>query len=52
MSHTLEKHNFFVLKKGAPESYYKNIKKGKESWQDLKDKNDLLEPEYLKRIMR
>lgn len=47
----LENNRFFVLKNGAPESYYKRDPNDKNSWKNLKEENDLLHPEYLKELM-
>ena len=48
---SLEKSRFFILKHGAPESYYKNNKNDKDGWKCLKDETDLLEPNYLRGLM-
>ncbi len=48
---SLRKSRFFILKHGAPESYYKNNKNDKDGWKCLKDENDLLEPDYLRGLM-
>ncbi len=48
---SLEKLSFFILKHGAPESYYKNNEKDKDGWKYLKDENDLLEPNYLRGLI-
>ena len=42
---------FFILKHGAPETYYKNNKNDKDGWKYLNDENDLLEPDYLRGLM-
>ena len=47
----LENLRFFVLKNGAPESYYKNNRNEKDGWKSLRDENDLLEPDYLRKLM-
>ena len=47
----LENNRFFVLRHGAPESYYKHDQSDKNGWKTLKDENDLLQPEYLKELM-
>jgi predicted ATP-dependent endonuclease of OLD family len=47
----LENNRFFVLKNGAPESYYKRDPNDKNGWKNLKDENDLLHPKYLKELM-
>jgi predicted ATP-dependent endonuclease of OLD family len=48
---SLRKSRFFILKHGAPESYYKNNKNDKDGWKRLKNENDLLEPDYLRGLM-
>ena len=47
----LENNRFFVLRHGAPESYYKRDPNDKNGWKNLKEENDLLHPEYLKELM-
>lgn len=42
----------FVLRHGAPEMYYKNNKGEKSGWVNLQSEEDLLEPEYLKEVMK
>lgn len=47
----LETNRIFVLYKGSPEMYYKNSKGSKSAWNDIEKEEDLLEPEYLKKLM-
>ena len=47
----LGKSRFFILKHGAPETYYKNNKNDKDGWKYLNNENDLLEPDYLRGLM-
>jgi len=48
----LQSKRFFVLQHGAPEMYYKNNKGEKNGWANLNSENDLLEPEYLKELIK
>ena len=47
----LEKHRIFILRRGSPEMYYKNQEGLKPAWEEIKEENDLFEPEYLKTLM-
>ncbi len=47
----LKKVRFFVLRNGAPEFYYKNNKGDKNGWKYLKNKEDLIEPDYLESLI-
>ena len=42
----------FVLHKGSPESYYKNSFGEKDGWEQIENEGDLLEPEYLKKLIQ
>lgn len=47
----LSKDRIFVLRKGAPEDYYKNSAGEKDGWEKIASADDLNEPEYLKALM-
>ena len=47
----LLKHRVFVLRKGAPEEYYKNNLGEKDGWEKLHKEDDLLHTEQLKELM-
>ncbi|MFH1386276.1 MAG: AAA family ATPase [bacterium] len=47
----LAKQKVFVLRKGAPEEYYKNNLGEKDGWEKLEKEEDLLDTEYLKGLM-
>ena len=47
----LSQHRIFVLRKGSPEMYYKSTLKRKCDWQDIKSEDDLIDSEYLKKMM-
>ncbi len=48
----LQDKRIFVLRHGAPEMYYKNNKGEKNGWVHLNSQNDLLEVEYLKKLIK
>lgn len=48
----LQKKRVFVLRHGTPEMYYKNNKVEKGGWVNLQSEEDLLEPEYLKELLK
>jgi predicted ATP-dependent endonuclease of OLD family len=47
----LSKNRIFSLRKGAPENYYKNNNGIKGGWSDVNSENDLLEVDYLKKLI-
>ncbi|GIW61697.1 MAG: hypothetical protein KatS3mg089_0549 [Patescibacteria group bacterium] len=49
---SLQDKRFFVLRHGAPEMYYKHNKGEKDGWNNINSENDLLEPDYLKELMK
>jgi len=48
----LSKDRVFVLRKGAPEEYYKNHPGEKDGWENLSKKDDLIEPDFLMNLMK
>lgn len=46
-----EKGRVFILRKGSPESYFKNSTE-KDGWEKVEKESDLLEPQYLKKLMQ
>jgi len=48
----LTKDRVFVLRKGAPEEYYKNNLGEKDGWEKLTGESDLLDTEYLKEMIK
>lgn len=48
----LQKNRILVLRHGAPEMYYKNNTGVKRGWTELQSETDLLEVDYLKKLMK
>ncbi len=48
----LQDKRIFILRHGAPEMYYKNNKGEKGGWMNINSEKDLLEPEYLKDLIK
>lgn len=42
----------FILRHGAPEMYYRNNEGEKVGWINIRSENDLLEPDYLRDLMK
>lgn len=48
----LRKERIFVLRRGAPEMYYKNNLNDKRGWVNVQSEADLVEPDYLRDLMK
>lgn len=49
---SLAKNRVFVLRRGAPEQYYKNNPGEKSGWENVLSESDLIDCDYLKSLMR